>query len=75
MASLPRGCPWISTRDRVRGGGALLSRGGGKALVGDGGGNPNAPPQAYAELADNLSKLARYERRALAQTRPGALTE
>jgi hypothetical protein len=27
-------------------------------------GNPNAPPEVYPELAENLAKLERYERRA-----------
>jgi len=30
-------------------------------------GNPDAPPQAYAELAENLAKLERYERRAFSR--------
>jgi len=30
-------------------------------------GHPDAPPQAYAELSENLAKLERYERRALSR--------
>jgi hypothetical protein len=36
-------------------------------------GNPDAPPQAYDELAENLTRLERYERRAYSRRKRALL--